>query len=464
MHISPLKLATVATLSAAALGNALLIPDGIVGEWEKAVEEYEKLSATLYSSGDSHHRVVKSDCFGCFKDGGDGALVYDIVATDLGRPRLLINGGEFTPFNLFTNDFSHIEGLFPAVVKIPLVKPSETIESLTRTLDLSGSEVDVSYNIVSDQEVVGGTEVIRITFEPTTVDGRWVALGQSMGVEITLVREVESGKIEIVDVSDLGSGEMEGPIFIEFEEVEGCEGYLCGLFEKVTSWGRVAGEKVGGWGKELKEKIAHCGGAHGGEMEEGMDGGMVFEIDVDMGENEGSEVEDITAGTVPGADATEPQDVDEGDMPIILWEDFKMRPDHDRHGRPHAGHPHHHHHGHTNSHGMDFDDMEDDEGITLYKIFVHVLTPIAIGVGAGFLFSMIGMLIGHVVVMAWHKVRGTKMEGCYKRRAAREVGGGVDGEEAEKGLLEEEVEEVEEYTDAPPEYVGGVETTVGQKQ
>jgi hypothetical protein len=206
-------------------------------------------------------------------------------------------------------------------------------------------------------------------------------------------------------------------------------------------------------------------GQEGGE--EGGNGMMmeVFEIEIDM--VEGSEEESVvTSGTVPDSGATEA----EGAIPLILWDDKLMRPDHDRHGHPHGDHPHyrdhdHHHrpHGHGHGHGMQFEDMEDDEGITLYKIFVHVLTPIVIGVGAGFLFSMIGMLIGHVIVLAWHKVRGTKMEGCYKRREAKEVGV-IGQEEAEKGLLEDQEEDVEEYTDAPPDYDGGVEAVGGVKQ
>lgn len=106
----------------------------------------------------------------------------------------------------------------------------------------------------------------------------------------------------------------------------------------------------------------------------------------------------------------------------------------------HRPHPHHHH-----PHGR------FGHGSAIFNILRQVLLPIVIGVGAGMLVSLMGMVVGHFAVMAYRRATGYRRCGQH----------GAGDEEVNKGLLSEE-----QYTDeAPPQYEAGeVEVNGDEKQ
>ena len=171
-------------------------------------------------------------------------------------------------------------------------------------------------------------------------------------------------------------------------------GVFCGIFAKLRDWGKEAKEEVDSWGKKFGAKFRHCG-----QTDQG---------DADATETGGDAPEPALPGAIPVPPNVHP------------WEH----------------HHHHHHHGH---HVMN----------TLYRVFKQVLVPIVIGIVSGMLVSLVGMIVGHFLVLACQKVaatwKGKKMEALSSPEHNA-------GEEEEALLYKEE-----NYRDdvPPPEYDGG---------
>lgn len=124
--------------------------------------------------------------------------------------------------------------------------------------------------------------------------------------------------------------------------------------------------------------------------------------------------------------------------------DGAVPPHHDHHDGPKLGHhrrPHYRHH-----HSV------------FRKVMHKVLLPILIGIAAGLAVSMFGLLVGHIAVMGYRKMRGEHMcrrrrdgKSCFgRRRRERMERRKQEGEadEAAKGLLTEEAD-----VEAPPAYM-----------
>ncbi|KAL7266162.1 hypothetical protein RUND412_011301 [Rhizina undulata] len=105
--------------------------------------------------------------------------------------------------------------------------------------------------------------------------------------------------------------------------------------------------------------------------------------------------------------------------------------------RPQNLHPHHHHHSHHHGHG------HMHHGFFLARLIGQVLVPIFIGVGAGMIVGLVGLLIGQLVAAVWLKFRSVKRD---------EERGDVEDESA-KGLLVAEDYKESMDLEAPPAYV-----------
>lgn len=119
-------------------------------------------------------------------------------------------------------------------------------------------------------------------------------------------------------------------------------------------------------------------------------------------------------------------------------DNMELPPHHPHHRPGHLRGPHHHHH-------------------SIFSQVVHkVLLPIFIGIVAGLTVSMLGLIVGHVVVMGYRKMRGERMcrrrgQGCFSRRRRAREERRRQQEEAAKGLLNANGEAAE--AEAPPAYV-----------
>lgn len=311
----------------------------------------------------------------------------------------------------------------PPFLSVPLLptKPS-TGEFFDES---KGWVVQVMYNSYSEIQGASDGEIIKLFLEPTSVDGRVVPSGNTDVLEVVLVRE--SGKM-FIQSAQLSAPRSQGQV-VDLVLGEGKCGLLCEFMNEISGWGKKAEEKVGKWGKKLGTKFRPCG--------KNSKAGSTEESTAVTGGNtpEGEEIVTIMPlFPIPAAADR---------VPSSPW----RRPPHSRpHHRPHhpdgEGHrsarpwDHHHHHHHRPHH------MTHGSGAAsaVYRIFVQVLVPIAIGVVAGMLVSLMGMVVGHFAVLAYQRAVGAVRRGCNKAQA-----GEGDEEEVSKGLLGGE-------DDAPPEY------------
>jgi hypothetical protein len=116
--------------------------------------------------------------------------------------------------------------------------------------------------------------------------------------------------------------------------------------------------------------------------------------------------------------------------------------------KPHKQHMPHHHHGH---HRMSM----------FKRICKQILFPISVGILAGLTVSVIGLVVGHALVMIYHKARAHKRgercggrgrRGFFGRRRRERMERERIAAEQEKGLLNEDGE-ARPSTEAPPAYV-----------
>ncbi|KAF8457499.1 hypothetical protein BGX38DRAFT_1265790 [Terfezia claveryi] len=426
MHYSALALA-VAALTVG--GQAFLIPPN-VNEASIADDEFALLSL---AGSNPNNRVLKAACKGCLADGKDGALIYDLVISNLDHPKFLLNGADLTPLDLRPGhlDFLDID-MPPPFLSVPLVPDSSTLGELALT-DLKPSEVKVMYNSYTEMSTLGDGETVKLILEATSVDGRPIPRLNTEQIEVQIVRE-GSGKMVMLDAkvlpADDGSMVFAGPMEIFGSGEKKC-GIFCEILEKVTKWGKKTEEKVSKWGQKVGAKIRPCGGknAHG-------------KVDVGKAE-EKKEKEDEDIITI---------------MPIPIPDHISSnpstwrRPPHSRpYHRPHTGgerEGYHHarpwsHHHHPSPHHMTH---THSAASAVYKVFIQVLVPIAIGVVAGMLVSLMGMVVGHFAVLAYQKAMGA----VRRKKCAPVVE--VGDEEVAKGLLSREEYRDEEGKEAPPVY------------
>lgn len=118
--------------------------------------------------------------------------------------------------------------------------------------------------------------------------------------------------------------------------------------------------------------------------------------------------------------------------------------------RPH--HEHHHHKGHP--HKMEGDAHHRSWG-QLFKNIAHdILLPVAVGIVAGVSVSLIGMVVGTLIVSVWrfffrrpsHRRRHSRSHSHSHRKAPKAEVAAADVEE-KSGLMEHQ-----EQQDAPPSY------------
>ena len=278
----------------------------------------------------------------------------------------------------------------PPFLSVPLVPAEATLNELS-TQDLKPKEVKVMYTAFSNIQKLGDGEAVTFSLEATNVDGRDVEPGASEVIEVQIVMD-EGGKMVILDAKTTSP-----EVFID----NGNCGVLCEVFAKLRDWGKEAKEEVDNWGKQIGAKFRHCGQTgQGGE----------------------------TAGDAPES--------------VPLHRPPHTRPHHhpyDEYDQTNSWEHHHHHHGHhDHSHVMN----------TLYRIFKQVLVPIAIGIVAGMFVSLMGMIVGHFVVLAYQKAaaawKGKKM-----------VLSSPEGDTGEGEALLYKVEENYRDDVPPPEYDGG---------
>jgi len=356
---------------------------------------------------DPNHRVLYAECLGCLEDGSDGALIFDLVVNNFGSPKLLINEADFTPIDITHSDTIDLLGLVipPPFLSVLLVPSEVTLDELS-TQDF---EVKVMYTVFSDIQRLGNGEVVTLSLEATNIDGRDMKPGASEAIEVQIVME-EEGKMVILDAKT-----TRPEVFID----GGNCGVFCELFTKIRDWGKEAKDEVDNWGKKIGAKFRHCGQTAQGDIER------------------------LDDATETGRDAVEPL----APLPYTI----PVPPTHTRpHHNPYIPYDQkHHHHQHNHGHHNHGHVIK-----TLYRIFKQVLVPIAIGIVAGMLVSLMGMIVGHFVVLAYQKAaavwKGKKMEGESN----------VDEEEA---LL---YKGEENYRDdvPPPEYDIGEAPEVVEKQ
>lgn len=107
-----------------------------------------------------------------------------------------------------------------------------------------------------------------------------------------------------------------------------------------------------------------------------------------------------------------------------------------------AGSPPHHH-----NMGQDHEGRHHAWGLLMKKLTSHILLPVAIGIIAGVTVSIIGMIIGTLIVGLWRKVvRGQSFFPGTHRRHHKTPQKEAVIEEEKSGLLAEETEEL------PPAY------------
>jgi len=435
MHRSAIALA-VATLAVG--GQAFIIPPNMNKD---AINNAEFI---LLNGADPNNRVLKAECKSCLEDGKDGALIYDLVITNLGTPKFLINGADLAPINLHTNYLDFLELMTPPpFLSVPLVPAESTLAELATT-DLKPKEAKVMYNYYSEIGTAGDAEIFKLVLEPTSVDGRQISHDATAKIEVQILI-VEDGKMIIFD-AQAAEDDSRNPSTIE----EDC-GFFCEMMDKLIGWGRKAEEKVGAWGKKFGAKFKPCEKNANGEAEIGSEpiitGGNAPEPKKD------EKTEEETLSILPVVPIPDRTPTSSWRRPPHSRPDY--RPHHSeedeghRHARPWSHHHHYHHRPHHMSHNH-------GAGSALYRIFVQVLVPIAIGIVAGMLVSLMGMVVGHFAVLAYQKA----VRAVNRARSAPELEGAKDEEEVSKGLLSEE-----EYRDAPPEYDGeGREEVIQEKQ
>lgn len=109
-------------------------------------------------------------------------------------------------------------------------------------------------------------------------------------------------------------------------------------------------------------------------------------------------------------------------------------PPHRHHGRPHHMRPHgHHHHAHKHHFFHAF-----------VRGLVAVLIPIMAGITVGLTVSLVGLLIGRSVGFFWRRVVRGGQRGQANNRTE-----GVDVDEGKILLLEDDLEALQVYEDAP---------------
>lgn len=459
MHYSAIALA-VATLTVG--GQSFLIPPNMN---KASIPDDEFTLMNLAGGSNPNNRVIKAACKGCFADGKDGALIYDLVISNLDHPKFLVNGADLTPLDLRPGHLEFLEiNMPPPFLSVPLVPSESTLGQLALT-DLKPAEVKVMYNSYTEMSQVGDGETVKLILEATSVDGRPVPRLNTEQIEVQIVRD-ESGKMIVLDAKMLPmTGGLLLPTPMDIISGEEDCGFFCQVFGKMVGWGKKAEEKVSKWGKEVGAKVRPCGKNRHGKVEVG-------------------KAEDAT--TVTKGNAPEPKKDDEVEeemvtiMPIVpIPESDRVppnptswrRPPYSRpHHRPHHpegedGHRHarpwsHHHHHHHRPHHMSH---THSAASAVYRVFVQVLVPIAIGVIAGMLVSLMGMVVGHFAVLAYQKAFGA----VRGPRSAPVMEAG--DEEGRKGLLSgEEYRDQEEGQgegEAPPEYVYDAEGgQVSEKQ
>lgn len=424
MHYSTLALA-VATLMAG--GQAFLIPN-------KASIPDDEFALLNLAGSDPNSRVIKAACKGCLVDGKDGALIYDLVISNLDHPKFLLNGADLTPFDLRPGHLDFLEmNMPPPFLSVPLVPDSSTLAELALT-DLKPSEVKVMYNSDTEMSMLGDGETIKLILGAISVDGRAIPRLNTEQIEVHIVREA-SGKMVMLDakVLPVDSGDMGfmGPIEIfSSEEKEKC-GIFCEILEKVTKWGKKTEENVSKWGKKVGAKFRPCGKKAHGKVEVGdAEDAKGHE---EKKEKEGGEVITIMPIPIPDRVPSNPS----------TW----RKPPHSRpYHRPYTGGEREgHHHARPWQHHHSPHHMAHTHSVTstVYRVFIQVLVPIAIGVVAGILASLMGMVVGHFAVLAYQKAMGA----VRRKRCAPVVE--VGDEEVAKGLLSREEGEEDQ---APPVY------------
>lgn len=120
------------------------------------------------------------------------------------------------------------------------------------------------------------------------------------------------------------------------------------------------------------------------------------------------------------------------------------------HHRPHGSMPHHRPYGdedmpvshHRHPHHRPHHGRPDHRQPSIFnRIVAQVLLPILVGIAAGMLVSIVGLVIGHVFVILYRRVKGIKGERCGSRKERRErrrrerLAKAEANGEVEKGLL-----------------------------
>jgi len=399
MRLLATALAVAATLTVGS--QAFLIPPNMNKE---AINDEEFMLMNVAGGVDPNNRVLKAGCMKCLKDGGDGVLIFDLVISNFDSPKLLINGADLTPLDILHSDPLDLVTLYmpPPSLSVPLVPAGVQLSELA-TQDLKPKEVKVTYDLFSEIQQLGDGEVVKITIDVTNVDGRAVGYGMSDSLEIRIVREA-GRKMVILDASTTSR--------VGVKDSSDC-GVFCSFLAMLHDMGKETGEVVDSWGKKIGSKLRPCGGKTNG-----------------------------ADTSVSGHAATTPD--------IIPDTSSRHRPHYQHEERPHArpwSHHHHHHHHRPHGHGHIMS--------TVYKVFRQVLVPIAIGIVVGMLVSLTGIVVGHLVVLAYQKVVGS-----LKKKKAQVGPSSVGKPDEEEGLLSKKEEE---YDVPPPEYDGG-EAVVDEKQ
>ncbi|KAF8429155.1 hypothetical protein EV426DRAFT_702946 [Tirmania nivea] len=433
MHYSALALA-VAALTVGC--QAFLVPSNV----NKASISDDEFALLSLAGSNPNNRVLKTACKSCLADGKDGALIYDLVISNLDYPKFLVNGADLTPLDLRPGHLGHLGHLeihMPPFLSVPLVPDSSTLGELAFT-DLKPSEVKVMYNSYTEMSTLGDGEIVKLILEATSVDGRPIPRWNTEQIEVQIVRE-KGGKMVMLDakVSPVDGGSMmfAGPMEVFGNGKKEKCGFFCEILENVTKWGKKAEEKMSKWGDKVGAKIRPCGKNTHGKVGLGEAKGL--------GEKKEKEDEEIiTIMPIPIPDRV-PSNPSTWRRPPYSRPYHRPHTDGEkeghRHPRPWSHHHHHnpHHMSHTPS-----------AASAVYKVFIQVLVPIAIGVVAGMLVSLMGMVVGHFAVLAYQKAVGA----VRRNRCAPVVEAG--DEEFAKGLLsrEEYRDEEGEGEEAPPVY------------
>jgi len=306
------------------------------------------------------------------------------------------------------------------------------------------------YNSYTEMSTLGDGETVKLILEATSADERPIPRWNTEQIEVHIVRE-KSGKMVILDAKVLPVDE-EKLVFAGIsgeEEKENC-GFLCEILGSVTKWGKETEKKVSKWGKETEEKLSKWGKKVGakirpcGKNTHGkVKAGDVKEHEGKKEKGKGDDEDIFTIMPIPIPDRV-PSNPGTWRRPPYSRPHHRPHTDEKeshRHARPWSHHHHHNHRPHHMTH-------THSTASAAYKVFTQVLIPIAIGVVAGMLVSLMGMVVGHFAVLAYQKAMGV----VRTKRCAPVVE--VGDEEVAKGLLSQSEGEYrdEEEEEAPPMY------------